>query len=222
VTNVGWVTQAFFLEAMARDVLGDPAAAAGALEHALDLAEPDGLAFGFLLRPAPELLQRHARQHTAHAGLISQILSPLEGPEPGPAAREGTGPRGYGGTSQSGYGGTGPGGYGGTAQERYGETGSPPASGGIPGGRPPGATPPARLTEPLSHAEARVLLYLPTNLTVPEIADQLYLSVNTVRTHTRHIYDKLGAHRRHEAVDLARALGLLAPTTGIPRPRSAI
>ena len=56
-----------------------------------------------------------------------------------------------------------------------------------------------------------MLRYLPTSLGVPEIADQLYLSVNTVRTHMRHIYDKLGAHRRHEAVDLARGLGLLAP-----------
>jgi LuxR family transcriptional regulator, maltose regulon positive regulatory protein len=67
--------------------------------------------------------------------------------------------------------------------------------------------------EPLSQAEVRVLRYLPSNLTVPEIADQLYLSVNTVRTHTRHIYDKLGAHRRHEVVELARDWGLLAPST---------
>jgi LuxR family maltose regulon positive regulatory protein len=69
------------------------------------------------------------------------------------------------------------------------------------------------LLDPLSHSEIRVLHYLPTNLTVPEIADHLYLSVNTIRTHTRHIYDKLGAHRRHEAVELARDLGLLAPAT---------
>ena len=62
--------------------------------------------------------------------------------------------------------------------------------------------------------------YLPSNLTVPEIAEQLELSVNTVRTHTRHIYDKLGAHRRHEVVDRARALGLLAPATQTPRARS--
>jgi LuxR family maltose regulon positive regulatory protein len=67
------------------------------------------------------------------------------------------------------------------------------------------------LLEPLSKAETRVLRYLPTSLSVPEIADQLCLSVNTVRTHTRHIYDKLGAHHRHEVVDLARGLGLLAP-----------
>jgi LuxR family maltose regulon positive regulatory protein len=58
-----------------------------------------------------------------------------------------------------------------------------------------------------------VLRYLPTSLSVTEIAGQLYLSVNTVRTHMRHIYDKLGVHRRHEAVERARALGLLAPAT---------
>ena len=69
----------------------------------------------------------------------------------------------------------------------------------------------ARLREPLSQAEARVLRYLPTNLSVAEIAGQLYLSVNTVRTHMRHLYAKLDVHRRHEAVECARALGLLAP-----------
>ena len=67
------------------------------------------------------------------------------------------------------------------------------------------------LREPLSQGEIRVLRYLPTKLSAPEIADQLYLSVNTVKTHMRHLYDKLGAHRRHEAVEQARALGLLAP-----------
>jgi len=71
---------------------------------------------------------------------------------------------------------------------------------------------PQRLREPLSHAEARVLRYLPTKLSAPEIADELYLSVNTVKTHMRHLYDKLGAHRRHQAVEQARALGLLAPS----------
>ena len=68
------------------------------------------------------------------------------------------------------------------------------------------------LREPLSQSEIRVLRYLPTKLSAPEIADQLYLSVNTVKTHMRHLYDKLGAHRRHEAVEQARALGLLAPS----------
>jgi LuxR family maltose regulon positive regulatory protein len=54
-----------------------------------------------------------------------------------------------------------------------------------------------------------VLRYLPSNLGAPEIAAALYVSANTVKTHMRHIYLKLGAHRRTEAV--ARDLGLLAP-----------
>ena len=81
-------------------------------------------------------------------------------------------------------------------------------AGSKPGSQPAG---PPRLREPLSHAEARVLRYLPTKLSAPEIADELYLSVNTVKTHMRHLYDKLGVHRRHEAVEQARVLGLLAP-----------
>ena len=64
----------------------------------------------------------------------------------------------------------------------------------------------------LSGAERRVLRYLPTNLTAREIADELFVSVNTVKTHMRHIYAKLGVHRRTEAVDRARELGLLAPS----------
>ena len=67
-----------------------------------------------------------------------------------------------------------------------------------------------RLLERLSDSEARVLCYLPTNLSAPEIAAELFVSVNTVRTHQRHLYEKLGAHSRSEAVEHARALGLLA------------
>jgi LuxR family transcriptional regulator, maltose regulon positive regulatory protein len=67
-----------------------------------------------------------------------------------------------------------------------------------------------RVTDPLSGSEVRVLRYLPTNLTTPEIARELSVSHNTVKTHIRHLYAKLGTHHRGEAVDLARALGLLA------------
>lgn len=73
---------------------------------------------------------------------------------------------------------------------------------------PPGAQP---LIEPLSNAEVRVLRYLPTHLSMPEIAGELSVSLNTVRTHMRHLYAKLGTHRRAETVHRARALGLLAP-----------
>jgi LuxR family transcriptional regulator, maltose regulon positive regulatory protein len=78
------------------------------------------------------------------------------------------------------------------------------------GPAPPPAVP--RLpVEPLSESELRVLRYLPTNLTGPEIADELYVSSNTVKTHVRNLYAKLGTHRRAETVTRARDLGLLAP-----------
>jgi LuxR family maltose regulon positive regulatory protein len=69
----------------------------------------------------------------------------------------------------------------------------------------------APLREELSEAELRVVRYLPSNLKAPEIAGELYVSSNTVRTHLRHIYSKLDVHSRSEAVVRARELGLLAP-----------
>jgi LuxR family maltose regulon positive regulatory protein len=68
------------------------------------------------------------------------------------------------------------------------------------------------LDEQLTDSETRILRYLPTHLTGPEIANELSVSLNTVSTHMQHLYAKLGVHRRHEAVDRARALGLLAPS----------
>ncbi|HEX3370527.1 MAG TPA: LuxR C-terminal-related transcriptional regulator, partial [Candidatus Cybelea sp.] len=62
----------------------------------------------------------------------------------------------------------------------------------------------------LSATELRVLRYLPTNLSRPNIARELYVSVNTVNTHVRNIYSKLGAANRTEAVKRARELRLLA------------
>jgi LuxR family transcriptional regulator, maltose regulon positive regulatory protein len=79
-----WLVEAFLLEAIARDAVGDPAAAGRALERALDLAEPDGTLVTFLLHPAPGLLERQARQRTAHAALLAQILDLLAGNRPAP------------------------------------------------------------------------------------------------------------------------------------------
>jgi len=62
----------------------------------------------------------------------------------------------------------------------------------------------------LSHSERRVLGYLPTNLSRPDIARELRVSVNTVNTHMRNIYSKLGAGNRSDAVERARRLRLLA------------
>ena len=66
--------------------------------------------------------------------------------------------------------------------------------------------------EPLSGSELRVLRYLPTHLSAPEIATALSVSTSTVKTHMRNVYAKLGAHSRAEAVERARALSLLAPS----------
>ncbi len=75
---------------------------------------------------------------------------------------------------------------------------------------------PTRLAEPLSESELRVLRYLPTNLSNKEIASELYVSVNTVKAHIKHLYAKLDTHHRGDAVERGRALGLLAPSARRP------
>jgi LuxR family transcriptional regulator, maltose regulon positive regulatory protein len=162
------VVTAYALEAAAQDELGDRAAAETALEHALDLAEPDRVLLPFLLSPVLALLERHAPHRTAHASLIAEIRSLLAGTRlvPRPSA-------------------------------------------------------PGPLAEPLSGSEVRVLRYLPTNLTTPEIARELSVSPNTVRTHIKSLYAKLGTHSRTAAVEHARALGLLAPSAGAGRHQPA-
>ena len=69
---------------------------------------------------------------------------------------------------------------------------------------------PSPLAEELSPTELRVLRYLPTNLSRPEIASELSVSVNTVNTHVRNIYAKLQARDRSSAVQRARELRLLS------------
>jgi LuxR family maltose regulon positive regulatory protein len=158
-----WLAMAYVLEATARDTLGEPAAASGALERALDLAEPDGAITPFALYPSPGLLERHARHPTAHASLLAEVQRLLSGTPPSPSARP--------------------------------------------------------LLEAPSDSELRVLRYLPTNLTGPEIARELHVSPNTVKAHIRNLYTKLGTHHRTEAVQRARALGLLAPSRTGPTAR---
>jgi len=70
--------------------------------------------------------------------------------------------------------------------------------------------PPSPPTEELSPTELRVLRYLPTNLSRPEIASELSVSVHTVNTHVRNIYAKLQASDRSSAVQRARDLRLLS------------
>jgi LuxR family maltose regulon positive regulatory protein len=80
------------------------------------------------------------------------------------------------------------------------------------GAPPEPSTDRARPAQPeeISPSELRVLRLLPTNLTRPEIARELYVSTNTVNTHIRKIYSKLGARDRSSAVQRARDLRLLS------------
>ncbi len=68
---------------------------------------------------------------------------------------------------------------------------------------------PQPLIEPLSEHELEVLRLLRTELSGPEIARQRMVSLNTIRTHTQHIYAKLGVNNRRAAVRRAEELGLL-------------
>jgi len=159
-SNPMLLVEAFLVDAIARERLGERRSAESAVERALELAEPNGLIWPFVVTPVRDLLERHPRHGTAHGALLKDILSVISG--------------------------------------------SPPPS---PAGEP------AALREDLTDSELRVLRYLPSNLSAPEIGSELYLSVHTVKTHIRHIYAKLGVHRRAEAVERARELGLLASSS---------
>ena len=66
------------------------------------------------------------------------------------------------------------------------------------------------MVEPLSDRELDVLRLLATDLDGPEIANQLMVSLNTMRTHTKSIYTKLGVNSRRAAVHRANELQLLS------------
>jgi LuxR family maltose regulon positive regulatory protein len=78
------------------------------------------------------------------------------------------------------------------------------------------AEPAPGLLEPLSDREHEVLRLLETDLSGPEIARQLVVSLNTVRTHTKNIYTKLGVNNRRAAVLRAEELGQLARKRHLP------
>jgi len=67
----------------------------------------------------------------------------------------------------------------------------------------------AELLEPLSGREQSVLRFLPTMMSNAEIAGELFVTSNTVKTHLKSIYRKLAVSRRRDAVERARELELL-------------
>jgi len=72
----------------------------------------------------------------------------------------------------------------------------------------------APLLEPLSDRELTVLRFLPTLMSNAEIAAEMYVSVNTVKTHLKHVYRKLDVTDRRDCVRRGRELRLLSPRLG--------
>jgi len=152
-------SDAWTIDAIARDAIHDEAGALRAIERALDLAEPRGYSNAILRHGAPvrSLLRRRIAKGTAHRALAGELLSVLE-QEP-------------------------------TARNLNGDP----------------------LLEPLSDRELAVLRFLPTMMSNAEIAAELFVSVNTVKTHLKHIYRKLDVSERRDAVRRGRELHLLSP-----------
>jgi LuxR family maltose regulon positive regulatory protein len=65
------------------------------------------------------------------------------------------------------------------------------------------------MLSPLSARELVVLGYLPSRRTNAEIAEEMFVSLNTVKTYVKSIYTKLGVNTRREAIDRAEELGLV-------------
>jgi LuxR family maltose regulon positive regulatory protein len=155
-------TEAWTIDAIARDAIHDEPGALRAIERALDLAEPRGYANAIVRHGAPvrSLLRRRITNGTAHRAFAGELLSVLE--------REPAAPRHHG---------------------------SP-------------------LLEPLSERELVVLRFLPTMMSNAEIASEMFVSVNTVKTHLKHVYRKLDVSERRDAVRRGRELHLLSPGLG--------
>jgi LuxR family transcriptional regulator, maltose regulon positive regulatory protein len=155
-------TEAWAVDAIARDAIHDEPSAMRAIERALDLAEPRGYTNAILRHGAPvrSLLRRRIASGTAHRAFAGDLLSVLERE---PATRR---------------------------------------SHGDP------------LLDPLSERELTVLRFLPTMMSNAEIAGEMFVSVNTVKTHLKHIYRKLDVSERRDAVRRGRELHLLSPGLG--------
>jgi LuxR family maltose regulon positive regulatory protein len=176
------------LQALARHAQGDAPAAIAALERALDLAEPEGYVRLFVDEGEPmRLLIADCRQRAPQFRALR-----IENR----ANREGRSLIGY------------------TARllAAFVQPAAVPQSAIRQAEYAPeywGPRPQSAMIEPLSERELDVLRLLGTELSGPEIADRLGVSLNTLRTHTKNIYGKLGVNSRRAAVRRAEEAGLL-------------
>jgi LuxR family maltose regulon positive regulatory protein len=150
--------ETLLLDAVARQRLGDHDRAATSVEHALQVAEPEGYrqVFWNLGEEVHLLLSRQRERGTAHPQLLTELLD-----RPDSAAG--------------------------------------PSSFSLP----------VALVAPLTDREQAVLGLLDSELSTRQMADELFVSVNTIKSHLRSIYRKLDASRRSDAVRRARHLRLL-------------
>jgi len=179
----GWgykVIEILVLQALALEEQGDRARAMAALERALGLGEPEGFTRTFVDEGPP---MAHLLYEVLTRGnrpdYASHLLAAFPNLDASPATQSKA-----------------------TAQ--------PADSTKISQSRIP--VRPAvgnEILEPLSERELEVLQLIVEGLTNPGIAARLYLSLNTVKAHTRNIYGKLDVHSRTQAVARARALGIL-------------
>ena len=163
--RAGSVLEVEVLRSLALREMGDAEAARTALEHAVDLAEPDGWVRVFVdAGPAMAEALAELAVRRPDSGFVQDLVRATA--TVGPTTRPEGSP-------------------------------SPPSGG-------------EGLIDPLSDRELDVLRLLGSDLDGPAIARELVVSLNTVRTHTKHIYAKLGVNNRRTAVTRAHQLGLLA------------
>jgi len=201
-SGLAWLqVKTLLLHALASDVLGEPAPALAAVEQALELAEPERYvrAFADECLPMAALLRRLRARGTGPP-LMTTVLEALEAhgsgdhPEGHPSLRRGHPSLWRGHPSLwRGH----PSLWRGTRNMAG------------PSVLSPSSPPDTPVAEPLTERERDVLRLLAVGQSTPEIARALYLEVNTVRTHVKHLYGKLGVHSRDQAVWRARELGLL-------------
>jgi LuxR family maltose regulon positive regulatory protein len=191
--TVGYVSSAIeilILQALALQAQGEPEQAIDALEEALIRAEPSGFVRIFVDEgPSMSRLLDEACRRGMAADYVAQLLAAFEARRP---------PAGDGAQGDS------------VRPTRRVETwdrgGSQPSRAPRPAA---GAGAPSPLVEPLSEREVEVLQLIAAGLSNREIATRLFLSLNTVKAHTRNIYGKLGVHSRIQAVARAQEVGLL-------------
>jgi ATP/maltotriose-dependent transcriptional regulator MalT len=173
--RAGTVIEVEVLRTLAHRAAEDRDTALVALEHAVDLAEPDGWIRVFVdAGPSMTEALRDLAAQRPGRGFVQVLLAAATSAERTTAdddARADTAPVARGASEQ-------------------------------------------RLRDPLSDRELDVLRLLGSELDGPGIARELVVSLNTVRTHTKHIYTKLDVNNRRSAVARAHQLGLLSRTIG--------